>query len=158
MTAIRTTMTAPDPTPRAQALLDLWHAKRRDGRLPARSDFAFEDFRPWLGWLTLLEVRDGGTDFYFTLHGTAAVDRYRLDMTGKLASALPPHWSKTILAGYRDVVRTAQPALSRHRLKDAQFEYFWLRLLLPCADDGRNVDRLIALIEDIEYVQRPLAL
>jgi hypothetical protein len=145
-------MTPPTPTPRAQALLDLWHAKRRDGRLPARRDFMFEDFRPWLGWITLLEVHDGGEDFLFTLHGTAAVDRYRLDMTGKRASELPLNWRGTIVSGYRDVVRTAAPALSRHRLSDADFEYSWLRLLLPCADDGRNVDRLIALIEDIEYV------
>ncbi len=146
------------PTPRAQALLDLWQAKRRDGLLPARRDFMFEDFRPWLGWLTLLEVRDGGEDFLFTLHGTAVIERHRHDMTGKLASMLPPHWSKTIIAGYRDVVRTAKPAFTQHQLKDAQFEYSWLRLLLPCADDGRNVDRIIALIEDIEYVKRPLAL
>ncbi len=151
-------MTATTPTPRAKALLDLWHAKRRDGRLPARRDFAFEDFRPWLGWITLLEVRDDGADFYFTLHGTAAVDRYRIDMTGKKASELPANWSKTIIHGYRDVVRLRQPAISRHRLKDSQFEYSWLRLLLPCADDGRNVDRIIALIEDIEYVTKSPAL
>jgi hypothetical protein len=151
-------MTAPTPTPRAQALLDLWQAKRRDGLLPARRDFAFEDFRPWLGWLTLLEVRDSGEDFFFTLHGTAAVDRYRIDMTGKKTSELPAHWSKTIVQGYRDIVRVRQPALSRHRLKDSQFEYCWLRLLLPCADDGRNVDRIIALIEDIEYVTKSPAL
>lgn len=146
------------PTPRAKALLELWQSKRHDGLLPARRDFAFEEFRPWLGWLTLLEVCDGGNDFLFTLHGTAAVDRYRLDMTGKKATELPRNWSKTIIAGYRDVVRTAVPAFTRHQLKDAQFEYSWLRLLLPCADDGRNVDRIIALIEDIEYVKRPLAL
>ncbi len=151
-------MTALTPTPRAQKLLDLWQAKRRNGLLPARRDFTFEDFRPWLGWLTLLEVRDGGSDFYFTLHGTAAVDRYRFDMTGRKASELPAHWSKAIIDGYRDVARIGQPALSRHRLKDAQFEYSWLRLLLPCADDGRNVDRIIALIEDIEYVTKSPAL
>ncbi len=151
-------MTAPTPTPRAQALLELWQAKRRDGLLPARRDFAFEDFRPWLGWITLLEVRDGGEDFFFALHGTAAVDRYRFDMTGRKASELPAHWSKTIVQGYRDIVRVRQPALSRHRLKDSQFEYCWLRLLLPCADDGRNVDRIIALIEDIEYVTKSPAL
>lgn len=151
-------MASPTPTPRAQALLNLWQAKRRDGLLPARRDFAFEDFRPWLGWLTLLEVRDGGNDFLFTLHGTAAVDRYRLDMTGKLATELPANWSRTIIAGYRDVVRTCAPAVSRHQLRDASFEYSWQRLLLPCADDGRNVDRIIALIEDIEYVKRSLAL
>jgi hypothetical protein len=151
-------MTALTPTPRAKALLELWQAKRRDGLLPARRDFAFEDFRPWLGWLTLLEVRDSGNDFLFTLHGTAAVDRYRFDMTGKKMSELPAHWSKTIVPGYRDVVRIGAPTVTKHRLRDAQFEYCWLRLLLPCADDGRNVDRIIALIEDIEYVTKPAGL
>lgn len=145
-------------TPRAQLLLDLWESKRNGDRLPARRDFAFEDFRPWLGWLTLLEVRDGGADFLFTLHGTAAVDRYHFDLTGRKASELPAHWGKTIVPGYRDVARNARPAVSRHRLKDEQFEYVWLRLLLPCADDGRHVDRIITLIEDIEYVTKPAAL
>jgi hypothetical protein len=131
----------------------LWHAKCRDGRLPARRDFSFGDFRPWLGSVAILEVVDGGADFRFVLHGTKIVERHRHDLTGQTVGAMSPAWRDTALPGYLATMRDKVPLYSRHRVRSELYDYAWERLIAPCAADGTNVDTMILVVEDIDYTE-----
>ncbi|MFM7346430.1 MAG: hypothetical protein ACKO1J_13815 [Tagaea sp.] len=130
---------------------ELWRAKRHDGRLPARRDFAFEDMVPWLGWISILKVIDGGRDFRFTLHGTAMVERHRHDLTGVRASEMPKAWRETASPGFLDVVATPRALFTRHHVTTDLYDYAWERALVPCADDGVTPDTLILVCAEIDY-------
>lgn len=130
---------------------DLWRRKRRDGRLPARRDFAFEDCVPWLGWIAILKVLDGGRDFLFVLHGTHIVERHRQDLTGVKASEMPPAWRDSAMPGYLQTMREPKLLFTRHRVETKLYDYAWERLIAPCADDGEHIDTLFLVVEDIDY-------
>lgn len=129
---------------------ELWRAKRRGGNLPARRDFAFEEFRPWFGAITLLEA-DGGADFRITLHGIANADRFRIDATGLRVSQLPTPWRDAVLPGIEAVRARRAPVLTRHRWITDHFDYAWERALAPFAADGTTIDGLISVIADVAY-------
>lgn len=136
---------------RLAAFVALWHAKCRDARLPARRDFAFEDFRPWLGTVTLLEAVEGGADFRITLHGTANAERFRIDATGLRVSDLPTPWRNAIWPGIEAVRARRTPVLSRHRWTNDHFDYAWERVLAPLAADGGTIDGIVSVIADVTY-------
>src|SRR5258708_29803584 len=62
-------------------MLALWHAKRGIRAMPARADFSFEDFLPWIGHLALLDVVGAGEDFRYVVYGTPLADTFRFDLT-----------------------------------------------------------------------------
>lgn len=72
--------------------------------MPGRSDFDALGFAPWMGHLTVLDVVDGGRDFFFRLLGTNIVDLYGYKMTGKSVSDLTREVGTTILKEYREAV------------------------------------------------------
>lgn len=64
----------------------LWQERRRrrDGLLPARTDFAFEDFRDWWGWITIIDLLEAdGSAVRYRLWGTKVGELTRLEMTGR---------------------------------------------------------------------------
>lgn len=130
---------------------ELWRSKRRDGRLPARRDFAFEEMIPWLGWIAILKVLDGGRDFQFVLHGTKIGDRQRHDLTGVKVSDMPKVWRDTSAAGYFEVMRAPDLLFTRHQVRTELYDYAWERLIAPCAVDGTTPDTLLLILEDIDY-------
>jgi hypothetical protein len=130
---------------------ELWRRKRRDGRLPSRRDFAFEEMIPWLGWIAILKVLDGGRDFLFVLHGTNIVERHRQDLTGMRASEMPSVWRDSTMPGYLATMREPKLLFTRHRIETERYDYAWERLIAPCADAGVNVETLFLVVEDIDY-------
>lgn len=129
--------------PKLAGLLDLWLA-RFDGRnLPSRTAFSFEDFRPWMGNLGIIEVERPALRFRFRLYGVQLVEFDDQDFTGRyLDEVLPSERVQAILALYRRCVETGLPV----HITGPSGRKDWLvmnRLLLPCATDGRTVDRII---------------
>jgi hypothetical protein len=137
--------------PGLAAFVALWRSKCGERALPARRDFAFEDFRPWFGTVTLLEAVDGGADFRITLHGTANAERFRIDATGLRVSELPAPWRDAVLPGIAAVRARRAPFLTRHRWINERFDYEWERLLAPFATDGETIDGLVSVISDVAY-------
>lgn len=129
--------------PKLAGLLNLWLA-RYDGRtLPSRAAFSVEDFRPWMGNLGIIEVERPVLRFRVRLYGvhlTAFDDR---EFTGKyMDEILLPEWREAVLGHYRRCVETRLPV----HVTGPSGRKDWLvlnRLLLPCASDGRTVDRII---------------
>ncbi len=132
----------------------LWRAKCRDGRLPARSDFALDDLRPYVGRIAILDVIDGGRDFRFRLYGTRIADEYKGEMTGKSVSAFRANFYAAIVPGYRRAVETRQPHYDVPEIDDDLMHYKWERLVVPLASDGVTVDMIMVCSLELLYRHR----
>lgn len=125
------------------ALHRFWLGLSKDGRLPARHDFVAEDLADWIGHVSLLEVERDPLRFRFLLHGGHFTLLTGNNLTGRyLEDALSPHYREAVLASYRDVVETGQPVYRHYT--DPSLPWRELdRLILPLADDGVTVDRIM---------------
>lgn len=98
-------------SPRMGRFLDLWEQKRGDRNVPARYDFAFEELRPWLGELHLLEVLPD--DFRFKVFATGTAERVKREYTGRLISeAEPKELAREAMIAYRQAVNARTPLFS----------------------------------------------
>ncbi|MBL8836919.1 MAG: PAS domain-containing protein [Alphaproteobacteria bacterium] len=135
---------------RIKSLLDLWEAKRAGRALPARADFAMDDLLPWLGHLMLLDVLEGGDDFRFVLYGTALVEIFGFDLTGKRVSEAIPQIGPSPLEEYRRVCATRAPDYVARR-SPADREYVSItKIALPLSSDGRTIDKILGAIYRID--------
>ena len=132
-------------------LYRLWQAKRRDARIPARSEFGLDELRPLMGRLAILDVIDGGADFRFRLYGSNIATAYRGEMTGKSVREYRPHFYTTITPGYLNCVTTRAPHYDQLEVDDQMMLYRWERLILPLASDGTTVNMLLVASITLEY-------
>lgn len=138
---------------RLQGLHALWQAQRPAGsdRLPARRDFDATQFRPWLGNLLLLQVH--GEDFMHVVYGSCIAELFGHDWTGRHVGELPLEQRDALLPAYCEAQRTGQPATIDADLPIfrtyVDFEPHLTQLygtVLPLADDGATVDRLLVAV------------
>jgi hypothetical protein len=132
---------------RLRRLYEYWLIKKRDRRLPARSDIDPLDFTYVLGHVMLLDVLRDPLRFRVRLHGTDMVMRAGYDLTGKLMDDLPdPDYRRYVRERCEGLVRTGDPLVLRHdRTLDRRtqrYEALWL----PFSDDGQNVTTLLCAI------------
>jgi hypothetical protein len=134
-------------SPRMEQFLDLWDGKRAGRTVPARYDFAFEELRPWLGALHLLEVLPG--DFRFKVFATGTAERVKREYTGRLMSeAEPKELTREAMAAYRQAVDTRAPLFTdRSNVHIEGRAFSWRRLILPLGVNGETVDHLFVCIE-----------
>jgi len=134
-------------SPRMAQFLDLWNSKRAGRTLPARPDFAFEELRPWLGELHLLEVLPA--DFRFKVFATGTAERVKREFTGRLMSeAEPKELIREAMVAYRRAVESRAPSFAdRSNVQIEGRVFSWHRLILPLAADGEAVDHLFVCIE-----------
>ena len=130
--------------PELYRLAALWHGKRRGRFMPARSDLDPIELKPWLGWMSLLRVVDGGADFVFTIHGTNEAWISGLELQGKTTEALPPALRLPVVESYRLACHLRRPLFSAMILRDQQRQRRVMeRVILPLSCDGSEVDRLL---------------
>ncbi len=129
--------------PKLSSLLEFWHAKRGGRRMPARADFDVLELREWLGHLHLIEVIDGGRDFFHRVYGTDLAMAFDMDLTGKGMSAVPEGVREQVRQDYAHVCATSEPLVVGDdpavRSAVARVE----KLILPLSSDGTTVDRLL---------------
>src|SRR5690606_40981648 len=53
-------------------------AKRGDRIMPARADMDPLELRDYLGWIVIVDVLDGGSDFYYRLVGTKVAHYFEI--------------------------------------------------------------------------------
>ena len=128
---------------RLAELHEFWRALSKDGRLPARHDFLAEDLAPWIGHVSLLEVERDPLRFRFIVHGGHFTLLTGQNLSGcYLEDALSPRYRDMVLARYREAVETRQPVYHHHVNHSLPWRELD-RLLLPLADDGVTVDRVM---------------
>ena len=132
---------------RLQQFLDLWERKRVGRLMPTRQDFAFEELRPWLGELHLLEVLPG--DFRFKVFATGTAERVKREFTGRLMSeAEPKELIREAMTAYRHTVESRTPSFAdRSNIEIDGRIFSWHRLVLPLSADGQAVDHLFVCID-----------
>ncbi len=80
--------TSPAEFLRHQGIMALWNSKRVDGNLPFKNAFSFEDFREWIGWISIADVIEpDGSTIRYRLWGTHIASLTHLEMTGKTMQA-----------------------------------------------------------------------
>ena len=133
--------------PRLRQFYELWERKRGTSVIPARSDFAFEELRPWLGELHLLEVLPD--DFRFKVYATGTAERVKREFTGFLMSQVTPaELAREAAREYRRVVETRAPAFTdrSHIMAEGRI-YSWQRLIVPLGDDRVTVDQIFVCLQ-----------
>lgn len=126
-----------------------WEERRGARDIPDRADIDVLDLKPWLGWLNMLDVIDGGEDFRYRVFGTNHVARLGVDVTGKLASesavAIRANFSRFLGL----IVAARRPVLAQVTQKNLAtgHVYEWHRLGVPLTRGGAAVDAILVLAE-----------
>jgi len=132
---------APQPD-RLVALQRFWESKRRDGKLPSKTDFPPEEIKPWLGHILLVDVVHPPPRFRIRLMGVSLVEYAGRDYTGK--------WFDEIFVGER-LQQNIRPYLKCFETKLPCYDnsaftkpyskrVVLYRLHLPLADDGEDIN------------------
>jgi hypothetical protein len=131
-----------------------WKLKRGDRTMPARSDFSFEELRPWLGNLGFITVERGADPaemrFRVTLSGTKLDDYRGKNITGRYVdeccnqtASSTPH--------FEACVATHAPVWYIHDNSHNSAIYRDMaKVLLPLSEDGVTVDRIMIAIYPLQ--------
>ena len=132
-------------SPKLQRLYQDWLDRKRGREMPSRRDFDVLDLEYILGDLNLFDVLYEPLRFRFRVHGSNAVERVGIDLTGKTVDDYPDPGYRDLANGYyADVVEARAPKrvlrdpyhLRSHVLR-------WEGLILPLSADGQRVDMLL---------------
>lgn len=128
-----------------ERLVALWHSKRVDGGLPARRDFDPQTLKWLLGWISIVDVIDGGRDYIFRLYGSRVAEALGFDLTGKSISDYPHGRADVLRESYERVTRTGEiDRIAWATLSNTgKPTVVWERIVLPLADDGVTVNKLM---------------
>ncbi|NBB83608.1 MAG: PAS domain-containing protein [Alphaproteobacteria bacterium] len=125
------------------ALTWLWETRRGKAALPAWSSIDVLDLKPWLGNLMVLEVADGGRDFFYRVHGVHLAALRGSDDTGTWVSQASRN-AERLLTEYRRAVEAAKPTRITREYLNADRDYMTVtKAMFPFASDGETVDRLL---------------
>jgi len=138
-------------SPRLRKLHNFWVERRQADRLPGRLEFDPFTFPDLLPWIILHDVIDlGGRRRYrIRVEGTEVAKMFGTHRSGKwLEEVFPPEDAERIHRAYDTVVETREPRTWRtHATLPSGAIVHYTRLLMPLASDGRNVDRLLGMLE-----------
>jgi hypothetical protein len=136
-------------SPVLQRLHGDWVRRLRGREMPSRSDFDVLDLKYILGNINLLDVERDPLRFRFRVHGTNAVDRLGVDMTGKTVDDYDdPGYRALVNQYYAGVVETRRPLrVLRDPYMLREKVLCWEGLILPLSEDGRTVNMLMVGID-----------
>jgi len=129
--------------------LAYWIDKRGGRLLPRKRDIDPTEIpRKVLPHLQLIDVIDGGARFRFRLVGTAVVNAYGKDYTGRYADELFPDDRLNFIQGiYRTVCDSKTPILARNKYHTPKkIELFATRIYMPVSDDHLNVRYILGVL------------
>lgn len=131
----------------AARLLDFWQGFRALGPRPTRQDFTPFALKPWIGYLDVYGVEDGGADFRIRLNGTRVTELTGEDWTGRRASDVDERFGSALREEVAAVYTSQQPAYHRTRIFQKNYTTAH-RLMLPVfcdSGDGRVVQIFLAI-------------
>jgi hypothetical protein len=129
--------------PELDALYALWGQTGGD-KLPAREQFTPKHLRRWMGNLAIVRLVPPTGRLRVDLVGTRIVEIDGVDSTGQyLDEIAPPHAVDALLEPYRTVLDQRRPHYHRF-VPPSRPTTAVHRLLLPLADDGVTIDRILS--------------
>jgi hypothetical protein len=130
-------------------LLKFWGSARKGRRLPSNESLdSLELLNLARGRAHIVETASSNSAGYrFRLWG--AVNSYGGGYANRTLGEMPPGMMRDdAIEDYRQVVAVGAPSYQLIDLVEKTTSYSYARLLLPLAQDGRRVDRLIVLINE----------
>jgi hypothetical protein len=130
-------------------LLNFWGSARRGRRLPSNESLdSLEVLNVARGRAHVVETANSNPAAYrFRLWG--AVNSYGGGYANRSLGEMPEGLMRDdAIEDYRRVVAAATPSYHLINIVENRLSYSYARLLLPLAQDGRRVDRLIVLINE----------
>lgn len=130
-------------------LLSFWRSARRGRRLPSTESLdSLELLNIACGRAHIVETGSSNPSGYrFRLWGT--VNSYGDGYANRSLGEMPQGLMRDeAMEDYRQVVAAGSPNYHLINIVENQLLYSYARLLLPLAQDGRRVDRLIVLINE----------
>lgn len=122
---------------------------RRGHDLPRWHDFRPGDVSYMLGRLFVVDVLDGGADYFFRLCGVYLSEIYGVDIAAHRVSELPPGaFSDTVRRNYDQVVSSQRPLCERGEFRwSAEQRIGVERLLIPFADDQGRLHTILGGVQ-----------
>ncbi len=130
------------------AFLDYWNRKRGDRMMPARADIDPTEIPKLLPHIMITDVIDGGARFRYRLFGTALVEGYGRDATGRYVDEmLAPERVTALHAFYQTMCKTRRPYYVRtHYPTASNFNLVSNRIVAPLSSDGTTIDKMITAL------------
>jgi FixJ family two-component response regulator len=129
--------------------LAYWHEKRGSRAMPTRRDIDPAELpKHLLPHLQLVDVIDGGERFYFRLVGTAIVDAFGGEFTGKhVDEMMRAEHIGYLHQRYRKLIAARRPLFIRSRYFTTKaIDMTANRLLMPLSQDGTQVNMILAAL------------
>ena len=130
------------------SVLAFWVRKRGARSMPSKRDMDPTEIPPkHLPNLQIIDVLDGGKSFRFRLVGTALVQAYGKDYTGKLTDELlDPEITRAMHEMYETVCSTKVPLFARHKYQTStNIDLVTKRIYMPLSDDGVEVHHILGV-------------
>lgn len=128
--------------------LDYWQAKRAGRLMPRRRDIDPPELREVLAHLQITEVVEAGRRFRYRLVGTAIVQAFGAEFTGKYVDELVSGERDSFVhACYRAVCASRRPAFVRSKyITTKNVDLTANRVLLPLSEDGETVSQILGAL------------
>ena len=135
--------------------LEYWGSKRSGRDMPRRRDIEPMELRPVLPHLQITEVIDGGSRFRYRLVGTAIVEAFGAEFTGKCVDELVSGERDSFVhACYRAVCTARRPAFARSKyMTTKNVDLTANRVLMPLSEDGERVHQILGALT-FEFTRR----
>lgn len=134
--------------PQLAALLRYWDGLPRQADAPGPHLKLIDplDMREALGFVTLIDIVDGGADFLYRVYGTRIAERYGADLTGRRTSETDngSYAAAFLVAIYRAALKRAEPVFSEHYPSPRSSTAKWTRVVLPLVGDSGGIERFLA--------------
>lgn len=129
-------------------VLDYWQAKRAGRAMPQRRAIEPPELREVLPHLQITEVIGGGQRFRYRLVGTAIVEAFGAEFTGKHVDELVSGERDSFVhACYRAVCASRRPAFARSKyVTTRNVDLTANRILLPLSEDGEAVNQILGAL------------
>jgi hypothetical protein len=129
-------------------LLAYWERKRADRPMPQRADLDPAEIPSLLPHLRLTEVMEGGKRFRYRLVGTAIVEAYGREHTGRhLDEVLSGERLAFVEGLYRTVCERQRPIFARtYYVGPWAVPNLARRVMVPLSDDGEMVNVIVTVL------------
>lgn len=130
-------------------LLEHWKALCGDRAMPQRNDFDPVQVPELLTGICLVEVIDGGKDYFYRVAGSALEEMTGQVLQGKYFSELIHAKSReSMRATCGASVETARPIVIKNQLREpGRGQTAITAIVLPLSDDGQTVNMLLTMTE-----------
>jgi len=122
-----------------------WELKRGGRAMPRRADIVPKDLIRILPYLQITEPVEGGRRMRYRLVGTAIVNAYGAELTGKhFDEVFSGERLRYIEGNYQLICREKRPILVGNRyLTRKDVELFCYRVVMPLSEDDATVHQLL---------------